>query len=182
MFSKDSAIILRPAAGLTSTLLEKHSLISATYKVIQRIYRKLVHHRHQPIIIPTAGARASLMDYTYRERAITHHAGPVRIVRCTRVGTNGLTCLPKHRGVGDDKFLVTYYDRPKLLNFRDRKPKHIDRGAIELLKKISSVSTNYMHNHIYPRMDSGGGGEVSCGVRDSLVWCPGQSRVVSGTK
>jgi hypothetical protein len=30
--------------------------------------------------VPTAGAQAFLMDYTLRKRAITHHAGPVRVV------------------------------------------------------------------------------------------------------
>jgi hypothetical protein len=34
---------------------------------------------HQPINVPTAGAQAFLMDYPQGERAITHHAGPVRI-------------------------------------------------------------------------------------------------------
>jgi hypothetical protein len=29
--------------------------------------------------VPTAGAQALLMDYTYGERAIAHHAGPVRV-------------------------------------------------------------------------------------------------------
>jgi hypothetical protein len=38
------------------------------------------HHHHQPINVPTAGAQAFLMDYLQGEPAITHHAGPVRIV------------------------------------------------------------------------------------------------------
>jgi hypothetical protein len=33
------------------------------------------HQHHHPINVPTAGAQAFLMDYTYGERAITHHAG-----------------------------------------------------------------------------------------------------------
>jgi hypothetical protein len=37
------------------------------------------HHHHQPINVPTAGAQAFLMDCTYGKRAITHHAGPVRV-------------------------------------------------------------------------------------------------------
>jgi hypothetical protein len=37
---------------------------------------------HQPINVPTAGAQAFLMDYPQGERAITHHAGPVRIGGC----------------------------------------------------------------------------------------------------
>jgi hypothetical protein len=36
-------------------------------------------HHHQPINVPTAGAQAFLMDYPQGERAITHHAGPLRI-------------------------------------------------------------------------------------------------------
>jgi hypothetical protein len=40
------------------------------------------HHHHQPINVPTAGAQAYLMDYSQGERAITHHAGPVRIGGC----------------------------------------------------------------------------------------------------
>jgi hypothetical protein len=47
------------------------------------------HHHHQPINLPTAGAQALLMDYPRGERAITHHAGPVRIggylLRCPRI-------------------------------------------------------------------------------------------------
>jgi hypothetical protein len=31
------------------------------------------------INVPTAGAQAFLMDYTKGERAITHHAGQVRV-------------------------------------------------------------------------------------------------------
>jgi hypothetical protein len=37
------------------------------------------HHHHQPINVSTAGAQAFLMDYPQGERAITHHAGPVRV-------------------------------------------------------------------------------------------------------
>jgi hypothetical protein len=54
----------------------------------------------------------------------------LRIVNAAR--TIVLTCLPKHGGARDNKFLVTH-DWPKLLNFRDHTPKHTARGAIELL-------------------------------------------------
>jgi hypothetical protein len=60
--------------------------------------------------VPTAGAQAFLLDHPQGERDITHHANPVRIGRLTTAytgGTNGLTCLPKHRGARDIKFLVT---------------------------------------------------------------------------
>jgi hypothetical protein len=36
-------------------------------------------HDHQPINAPTAGAQAYLMDYPQEARAITLHAGPVRV-------------------------------------------------------------------------------------------------------
>jgi hypothetical protein len=38
-----------------------------------------MNHHHQPINVPTTGAQTFLMDYPQGERAITHHAGPVRI-------------------------------------------------------------------------------------------------------
>jgi hypothetical protein len=40
---------------------------------------KVHHHHHQPINVPTTGAKAFLMNYPQGEWAITHHAGPVRI-------------------------------------------------------------------------------------------------------
>jgi hypothetical protein len=44
---------------------------------------KIIDHYHNPPFnIPTAGAQAFLMDYPQGERAITHHAGPVRIGGC----------------------------------------------------------------------------------------------------
>jgi hypothetical protein len=69
--------------------------------------------RHnQPINVPTAGAQAFLIDHPHGERAITHHSGSVRIGvsrdKRNTTGTNGLTCLPKHGGARDIKFLVTH--------------------------------------------------------------------------
>jgi hypothetical protein len=43
-----------------------------------RLMNHITSH-HQAINVPTAGAQAFLMDYPQAERAITHHAGPVRI-------------------------------------------------------------------------------------------------------
>jgi hypothetical protein len=47
------------------------------------LYNYLLAHismcHYQPINVPTAGAQAFLMDYPQGERAITHHASPVRI-------------------------------------------------------------------------------------------------------
>jgi hypothetical protein len=37
---------------------------------------------HQSINVPNAGAQAFLMDQPQGERAITHHAGPVRVGGC----------------------------------------------------------------------------------------------------
>jgi hypothetical protein len=45
----------------------------------------IIHH--QPINVPTAGAQAFLLDYPQGGRAITHHAGPVRIGGC-KYGSN----------------------------------------------------------------------------------------------
>jgi hypothetical protein len=39
----------------------------------------ITRHHHQPINVLTAGAQAFLMDYPQGERALTHHAGPVRV-------------------------------------------------------------------------------------------------------
>jgi hypothetical protein len=38
-------------------------------------------HHHQPNV-PTAGAQVFLMDYPQEERAITHHAGLMRMGGC----------------------------------------------------------------------------------------------------
>jgi hypothetical protein len=45
------------------------------------VYFYLELHHHKPINVPTAGAQAFLMEYPEGERAITHHAGPVRVGR-----------------------------------------------------------------------------------------------------
>jgi hypothetical protein len=55
------------------------------------------HLHHQLINVPTAGAQAYLMDYTWWLLTTVNAAG-----------TNGLTCLPKHRGEQDKKILVTH--------------------------------------------------------------------------
>jgi hypothetical protein len=46
----------------------------------------------QPINVPTAGARAFLMDYTQGERAITHH-----VVQCRLEGANDCKCSRDQR-------------------------------------------------------------------------------------
>jgi hypothetical protein len=45
-----------------------------------RILNHNHHHHDQPIIVPTAGP--FLVDYPQGERAITHHAGLMRIGAC----------------------------------------------------------------------------------------------------
>jgi hypothetical protein len=49
----------------------------ANTTVLMILHKMKLHH--QPINVPTAGAQAFLMDYPQGERAITDHAGPVRI-------------------------------------------------------------------------------------------------------
>jgi hypothetical protein len=70
------------------------------------------HHRHhQHIKVPTAGAQAFLMDYTRRTGHNTPHwpsAGWWVLTTENAAGTNGLTCLPKHGGAHDNKFLITH--------------------------------------------------------------------------
>jgi hypothetical protein len=59
------------------------------------------YHHHQPINVPTSGAQAFLMEYTYGKLTITHHAGSAgwwALTTANVVGTNGLTRLPKHGG------------------------------------------------------------------------------------
>jgi hypothetical protein len=65
---------------------------------------------HQPINAPTAGAQAFLMDYTLGERSIPRgpSAGWWMLTTANAAETNDLTCLPKHGGARDNKFLVTH--------------------------------------------------------------------------
>ncbi|RVE46156.1 hypothetical protein evm_009230 [Chilo suppressalis] len=64
-----------------------------------------------PINVPTAGAQAFPMDGIGR---LGHDPprGPSAdwwvLTTVDTAGTNGLTCLPKHGGAGDSKFLVTH--------------------------------------------------------------------------
>ncbi|RVE43152.1 hypothetical protein evm_012197 [Chilo suppressalis] len=67
------------------------------------------HHHHQPINVPTAGAQSFPLDGIGR---LGHDPprGPSADwwVLTYAAGTNGLTCLPKHGGTRDSKFLVTH--------------------------------------------------------------------------
>jgi hypothetical protein len=71
---------------------------------------KYHHHHHQAINLPIAGAQAFLMDYTHKENEPQRGPSAGWWVLTTAIvdGTNCLTCLPKHGGVRDNKFLVTY--------------------------------------------------------------------------
>jgi hypothetical protein len=69
-----------------------------------------LNHYHQSINVPTAGAKAFLMDIQ-GERAITYQAGLADwwvLKTVNAAGTDGLTCLPKHGGSRDYNFLITY--------------------------------------------------------------------------
>ncbi|RVE40362.1 hypothetical protein evm_014988 [Chilo suppressalis] len=72
---------------------------------------KIHHHHHQPINVPTAGAQAFPMDGTGR-LGRDPPRGPSAdwwvLTTADATGTNGLTCLPKHGGARDSKFLVTH--------------------------------------------------------------------------
>jgi hypothetical protein len=59
------------------------------------VYDIVHYHYHQPINVPTAGAQTFLMDYPQEERAITHHADPVRVGGC-----KGLRMQPGTLGPG----------------------------------------------------------------------------------
>jgi hypothetical protein len=59
---------------------KKEKFYSAVHSIGQGNRDRNSHH--QPFNVPTAGAQAFLMDYPQGERAITHHAGPVRIGGC----------------------------------------------------------------------------------------------------
>ncbi|RVE41224.1 hypothetical protein evm_014127 [Chilo suppressalis] len=70
-----------------------------------------IHHHHQPINVPTAGAQAFPMDSIGR----LGHDPPHGLSADWRVlttadaaGTNSLTCLSKHGGTRDRRFSVTH--------------------------------------------------------------------------
>jgi hypothetical protein len=59
---------------------DKNGNIATLFKrAIIIVLSLYVSIHHQPINVSTAGAQAFLIDYPQEERAITHHAGPVRI-------------------------------------------------------------------------------------------------------
>ncbi|RVE40955.1 hypothetical protein evm_014395 [Chilo suppressalis] len=70
---------------------------------------KCIHHHHQPINVPTAGAQAFLMDGI----GILGHVPPRGpsaahwwvLTTADAAGTNGLTCLPKHGGARDTNLI-----------------------------------------------------------------------------
>jgi hypothetical protein len=69
------------------------------------IYLLIDHyHNYQPINVPIAVAQACLMDYPPRE----HSADWWVPTSANAAGTNSLTCIPKHGGARDSKFLVTH--------------------------------------------------------------------------
>jgi hypothetical protein len=60
---------------------------------------------HQPINVSTAGAHIRRTGHNPSRRP---SVGWWVLTTADAAGTNGLTCLPKHRGAQDNKFLVTH--------------------------------------------------------------------------
>jgi hypothetical protein len=66
---------------------DRFSMIKSSLQELRRGLNEVSMHymeiyHHQPINVPTAWAQAFLMDYPQGERAIIHHAGPVRVGGC----------------------------------------------------------------------------------------------------
>jgi hypothetical protein len=68
--------------GTDQFILHQLKVQNVCSRNVQKVFFYYIMHHHQPINVPTAGAQAFLMDYPQGERAITHHAGPVRIGGC----------------------------------------------------------------------------------------------------
>jgi hypothetical protein len=65
------------------------------------------HHHDQSINFPTARSQAVLTRWnTLRRTDYNPPRGPSGVTNAA--GTNGLSCLPMHRGARDNKFLVTH--------------------------------------------------------------------------
>jgi hypothetical protein len=63
---------------------------------------------HQPINVSIPGPQGFLMYCPQGEQAITHHSADWwELTTANTAGANGLTCLAKHGGARDNKFLVT---------------------------------------------------------------------------
>ncbi|RVE42527.1 hypothetical protein evm_012823 [Chilo suppressalis] len=112
--TKDSQSVYIPmtsegACALAQDRLRFHPRCGILVKLSNN--NKCTHHHHQPINVTTAGAQAFPMDGIGR----LGHDPPRRrsvdwwvLTTADAAGTNGLTCLPKHGGARDSKFLVTH--------------------------------------------------------------------------
>jgi hypothetical protein len=60
---------------------------------------------HEPINVPINGLPIRRTGHNPRR---VPSADWWVLTTANTAGTNGLTCLPKHRGAGDNKFLVTH--------------------------------------------------------------------------
>jgi hypothetical protein len=73
-----------------------------------------VFNHQQPINAPTAGTQAFLFPNGIHIRRTVHNpphgpsAGWWVLTTANAAGTNDLTCLPRHGGAGDNKFLLTH--------------------------------------------------------------------------
>ncbi|RVE50577.1 hypothetical protein evm_004804 [Chilo suppressalis] len=122
---------------------QKSQIIKA---LLDNYWCRFWHHHHQPINVPTAGAQAFPMDGIGR---LGHDPprGPSAdwwvLTTADAAGTNGLTCLPKHGGARDSKFLVTHPMTDhceSCLTSTTTQPNALTTCAIELLR--------FWHNYL----------------------------------
>jgi hypothetical protein len=111
---------------------------------------------HQPINAPTAGAQAFLIDYTQEGHNPPRgpSAGWWVLSTANEAGTNGLTCLTKHRGAQDNQFLVTHLmTDQRCLTYAIARRSALTAGP--------SSSSNHHHRL---------GHCISCGPMNHKIW------------
>jgi hypothetical protein len=80
-----------------------------TMMMITRLFKiSLYFFHYQPINAPTAGAQDFLYRLTGHNPPHGPSAGCWVLTIANATGANSSTCLPKHRGARDNKFLVTH--------------------------------------------------------------------------
>jgi hypothetical protein len=120
-------------------------------------YNRDIAIHHQPIIIHLHNWGVGL-PYALHIRRTSHN--PPRgssaffwvLMTANAAGTNGLTCLPKHRRARDDKVLVTHPTTDQ--RYITCAIARTDRGAIELLVlSLLYTNTTLVCFHVVFRID-----------------------------